>query len=586
MNKKIIKKIAFIFSSFLIFTIINSCVREDIISGKEPMRYTGTDVKSYADLFQLYWTTMDDRYNYFYEQKRRDGMDWNAVYREYYPKFAALKSFQNLEYSPNQREEDSQKAKQYFKDIVDPILDRHFVVRVLFPQTAAPLLSDTLTFYSDMKSGKRKSQTLYDYKTKYSYMKDKLIDDYMDYKYLNDKNEVEFSMLGGRLKSNQDIYYLTFPEFNFKGNGQAYLFSKGKYLTASTDDKNILTPSEIENNTLLNNIKDENNKQFVKKESLEILKKYNDLFASKDIKNFNYLMDKFREDDILSKDILDAAKKVNSINFPSMKLLEYNGQKFPPAVFVSIQGLVTEENIPYFMWLAKRLDEHYMAHNLVEFVLDYNKITKVAPLYQNFLNPLQRGEIKKLIIDLRGNGGGAAADIKNFVARFITKATTFAYQRTKEGSGRFNYTQWIPQVIKPHRFAMPNAIPMAILTDKGSVSMSEISTIAWRSQGKQVLSIGDYTYGATAGLTPFYDDYNGGLNTYSSTNPYIANRILFYMPAMATKDMNGEVVEGIGIKPDIYVEPPTAQEVEEMKNSPRTHIDRTLREAINVLSSK
>ena len=34
---------------------------------------------------------MDQRYNYFYEQKRADGMDWNAVYREYYPKFAALK---------------------------------------------------------------------------------------------------------------------------------------------------------------------------------------------------------------------------------------------------------------------------------------------------------------------------------------------------------------------------------------------------------------------------------------------------------------------------------------------------------------
>ena len=33
--------------------------------------------------------------------------------------------------------------------------------------------------------------------------------------------------------------------------------------------------------------------------------------------------------------------------------------------------------------------------------------------------------------------------------------------------------------------------------------------------------------------------------------------------------MNGDVIEGIGIKPDIYVDPPTAQEVEEMKNSPK-----------------
>ena len=40
---------------------------------------------------------MDQRYNYFYEQKRKDGMDWNTVYREYYPKFAALKTWEMKE---------------------------------------------------------------------------------------------------------------------------------------------------------------------------------------------------------------------------------------------------------------------------------------------------------------------------------------------------------------------------------------------------------------------------------------------------------------------------------------------------------
>lgn len=58
------------------------------------------------------------------------------------------------------------------------------------------------------------------------------------------------------------------------------------------------------------------------------------------------------------------------------------------------------------------------------------------------------------------------------------------------------------------------------------------------------------------------------------------------MPIMATKDANGNVIEGIGIKPDIYVAPPSEEEVNEMKNSPKTHIDRTLSEAIKYLSSK
>lgn len=72
--------------------IFNSCVKDDEISITEPVRYTSDDIKSYADLFKVFWTVMDQRYNYFYEQKRKDNKDWNAVYREYYPKFSALKT--------------------------------------------------------------------------------------------------------------------------------------------------------------------------------------------------------------------------------------------------------------------------------------------------------------------------------------------------------------------------------------------------------------------------------------------------------------------------------------------------------------
>ncbi|CAM3704200.1 S41 family peptidase [Elizabethkingia occulta] len=580
------KKIYIFLSVFTFMFVFNSCVREDVISGKEPMRYTSSDIKSYADLFQLYWKTMDDRYNYFYEQKRRDGMDWNAVYREYYPKFAELKSFQNLDYSPNQREYESNKAKQYFKDIIDPILDRHFVVRVLFPQPRTPLLSDTLTFYGGMKTSNRKSQISYAYKEKTSYMREKLMDGYMDYESFDDKNKLQYSMLGGRLKSNQDIYYLTFPSFNFILGGKALLFGKGKYFNPSSDDRSILTSAEIDNNPLFKNIKNEDNKKYVKEVSLEVLKKYNDFVTSAGAKDFSYLMNKFKEDEILSDDLLKSIDKLNAYQIPDMQIRNFNGEKILPLYFLLRLGLVNENNTPYFLWFAQRIGEHINAFGITEFVVDSKKIKEIAPLYQQFLNPLRQGTIKKLIIDLRGNGGGAAVDINNFVSRFITNTTTFAYQRTKEGSGRFNYTQWVPQIIRPHRFAMPNKIPMVILTDKRSVSMSEISTLAWKSQGKQVLSVGDYTYGGTAGLTSNYDDYNGGLNTYGSKNQYVADRILFYMPAMATKDMNGDVIEGIGIKPDIYVDPPTAQEVEEMKNSPETHIDRTLREAIKVLNSK
>lgn len=56
---------------FLSAMSFNSCAREDDTAITEPTRYTSSDVKSYADLFKVFWTVMDQRYNYFYEQKKK-----------------------------------------------------------------------------------------------------------------------------------------------------------------------------------------------------------------------------------------------------------------------------------------------------------------------------------------------------------------------------------------------------------------------------------------------------------------------------------------------------------------------------------
>ncbi|MDV3601186.1 peptidase S41, partial [Elizabethkingia anophelis] len=112
-----------------------------------------------------------------------------------------------------------------------------------------------------------------------------------------------------------------------------------------------------------------------------------------------------------------------------------------------------------------------------------------------------------------------------------------------------------------------------------SASMSEMSTMMIKSQGSQVISVGDYSAGATAGLgSP--DDFNGG------TRDQIAGYLTFYMPLMAAKDASGQVIEGVGVKPDIFVEPPTDAEVAAMQSSPNTFVDRVLNEAVKYLSGK
>ena len=100
-------------------------------------------------------------------------------------------------------------------------------------------------------------------------------------------------------------------------------------------------------------------------------------------------------------------------------------------------------------------------------------------------------------------------DARFFTERFVTKPAVWGYQRTKEGNGQFNYTPWVPMQTNPNKFGIPSNIPIAILTDKGSYSMSEMSTMMIKTQGSQAVSIGDFSAGATAGLgSP--DDFNGG----------------------------------------------------------------------------
>ncbi|MDM1328815.1 S41 family peptidase, partial [Myroides odoratimimus] len=127
-------------------------------------------------------------------------------------------------------------------------------------------------------------------------------------------------------------------------------------------------------------------------------------------------------------------------------------------------------------------------------------------------------------------------------------------------------------------FGIPANIPIAVLTDKGSASMSEITTLMLKSQGNHVVSVGDYSAGATAGLGAV-DDFNGG-----TRDEIAGGKLKFYMPLLAMKDTEGVVVEGVGIKPNIQVSPLTDSEVAQM-SSP-TFIDRVLNEAINYLNSK
>lgn len=534
----------------------NSCMQDNDSSITEPTRYTSNDIKSYADLFKVFWTVMDQRYNYFYEQKGKDGMDWNAIYKEYYPKFAALKSYNGMGVSDAELQADAEKARVYFTEIVNPIIDRHFYVKVKVPFSNSGI-TNTYTFYGGMNEARA---NIYPFDAKYGYMKDRLQDGAV----LSNN-----FLLAGNLKSNPGIYYFSFKSFSLSTNFKITLVDK--YLSPDPGNSLVLTPAAIESSTQLNAISDINKRNEVKNFTINILNQWNSFPNSPEMKSFNSQIGAFKSTEVLSDSFLDLTQQLLT---KSNNLVKYSSA----ATYTSV---LSSETLPYIQWFIQQMDNHVKyGYNLSQFQSAANKILANAPFYKKFLNPLHNGDIKKVIIDLRGNGGGAIVDARFFTDRFITKNTVAFYQRTKEGNGQFNYTPWVPVQAQSHMFGIPGNIPVVVLTDKGSASMSEMSTLMLKSQGSHVISIGDYSAGATAGLGGS-DDFNGG------TRDAIAGGILeFYMPLMATKNLNNEVIEGVGVKPDIYVTPPSDTEVAQMTSNPKTFVDRVMDEAIKYLSTK
>lgn len=556
------KIIIFSLSLVSLVTLLNSCSNDDATI-TDPRRFTANDVKSYEDLFVVFWKTMDQQYNYFYEQKDQNGVDWDNVYKNYLPKFAALKTYGRPTEDDGQINEDYLQAKGYFEEIIDPIIDRHFYVDIQFPITNKGVIM-TSRFYGGMLS--EDDTNTYPYTMKYRYMQNRVASTAFK---LNATTINPFSLIAGNLNSNPEIFYLTFNQFAATSNLQLSLAND--YLNPGAGNALLLTEEVIENSATLNQIQNTTLRNDIKNITVNILKQYNSFSESPQFKKFIEEARAFNTTEIVSNDfILSAQSALTAYN-----LLPKYKTNAPFGISLNAD---TED---FIYWFRDQMNIHVdYGYRFPNFTTAVSQVIVRGPFYQKFLNPLHKGEVKKIIIDLRSNGGGAVVDARFISDRFVTQNKTFAYQRTREGNGRFNYTPWVEAKTNAHKFGIPSNIPIAILTDRGSASMSEMTTLMLKSQGNHVVSVGDYSAGATAGLGST-DDFNGG-----TRDAIAGGKLTFYMPLLAMKDFSGAIVEGVGIKPDILVTPPTDAELTQMSSSPNTFVDRVLQQAIEYLQSK
>ncbi len=144
------------------------------------------------------------------------------------------------------------------------------------------------------------------------------------------------------------------------------------------------------------------------------------------------------------------------------------------------------------------------------------------------------GAIPSVIIDVRDNGGGSSNNADIIIARFADKKRLTSWWQYRTGKNHSDLSVPIAAYLKPEGILFSGKV--AVLTNVRCFSATEhfVTSI---SVFPNVILIGDSTGGGTNG--PFYRE--------------LPNGWIFRVPRSVTFTADMEVIEDVGIIPDILV---------------------------------
>ena len=163
---------------------------------------------------------------------------------------------------------------------------------------------------------------------------------------------------------------------------------------------------------------------------------------------------------------------------------------------------------------------------------------------------LKNKNIKSLIIDLRNNGGGIVDEALDIADMFTDKEKTLLITSSKDN------TEKIEKAKKDKIIDMP----VVILTNEGTASASEILSAAIKENNEKVKIVGENTYGKGVIQTIFNLTDGSGLKL--TTNEY-------FTP-------NHNVINKIGIKPDVEVELPEGKNAYTVEENEDTQLQKAI----------
>ena len=210
--------------------------------------------------------------------------------------------------------------------------------------------------------------------------------------------------------------------------------------------------------------------------------------------------DQLLEIDGVSTHGLDASQCSERMKGKPGTVVHFKVQKVHTGEIVGID--VTRERIH-----LPDIEYHGMLNESDGYILQTGFTENVSNELRNAYNDLKEQGMKRLVLDLRGNGGGLMAEAINIVSLFVPKGSLVVSQRGRDDADYREY--------KTVREPIDTEIPIIVLVDGGSASSSEIVTGALQDLDRATV-MGKRTYGKGLVQTIRPLPYNGQLKVTTS----------------------------------------------------------------------
>lgn len=200
--------------------------------------------------------------------------------------------------------------------------------------------------------------------------------------------------------------------------------------------------------------------------------------------------------------------------------------------------------------------EYEMKEDDIGYISVSEFIENTGVQFSDAVDALEDKGMKKLIIDLRDNGGGLVDVCVDMVSRIIPENDLVVYIQDKNDNRR-DYVSNSADTLK---------IPIIILTNEYTASASEIFTGCLKDYGLATV-VGKKTFGKgiVQNLIKLYDESAVKFTTAS-----------YYTP-------NGICIHGEGIEPDVTIEQSEEEEVAARTDASK---DKVLKEALKLIKEK